>query len=164
MAEQIKQTPNDARYQFFMGIFLDNMGQYQLALPYLEKSVELSPKKLTMIFELAKCYSYLGKKEKALEITKYAYDLIPEYNDARMNYAAVLILNDKESLAREIMGSATTTDESIIRMYLIKASAFVKKGDKNSAITEVRKAINIAPVFKEQGDNIIKGILDGSVK
>jgi O-antigen ligase/Tfp pilus assembly protein PilF len=164
MQEQVKETPNDARYQFFMGAFLDNMNQYQMALPYLQKAVELSPNKLTMMFELVKCYSYLGQKEKALEMAKNAYDLVPEYNDGKMNYAAALILNDQESLAKQIMGSATTTSEIVVRMYLIKASAFIQKGDKNSAVAEVQKAITIAPGFKTQGDTIIKGILNGSIK
>jgi tetratricopeptide (TPR) repeat protein len=164
MQEQVKETPNDARYQFFMGIFLDNMNQYQTALPYLQKAVELSPKKLTMMFELAKCYSYLGQKDKALEINKAAYDLVPEYVDAKMNYAASLILNDQDALAKQIMGTGTTTNENIVRMYLIKASAFVQKGDKTSAVAEVQKAINIAPAFKTQGETVIKGILDGSIK
>jgi tetratricopeptide (TPR) repeat protein len=164
MQEQIKETPNDARYQFFMGTFLNNMNQFQTALPYLQKAVELSPNKLTMMFELAKGYAYLGQKDKALEVAKRAYDLVPEYTDGKMNYAAALILNDRESEAKQIMGVATTTNENIVRMYLIKASAFVQKGDKNSAVTEVQKAIDIAPGFKDQGEKVIKGIWDGSIK
>ncbi|MBA4320688.1 MAG: hypothetical protein C0412_20025 [Flavobacterium sp.] len=163
MQKQIEETPNDARYQFFMGVFWDNMNQYQTALPYLQKAVELSPKKLTMLFELSKCYSYLGQKEKALEIAKNAYDLMPVYNDAKMNYAASLILNDQEVLAKQIMGT-TTANENVVRTYLIKASAFIQRGDKNSAVAEVQKAINIAPGFKTQGETVIKGIWDGSIK
>ena len=62
------------------------------------------------------------------------------------------------------MGTATTTNEIIVRMYLIKASGFVQKGDKASAVAEVRKAIDIAPGFKTQGETVINGILDGSIK
>ena len=163
MQQQIKETPNDARYQLFTGIFLDNMSQYQMALPYLQKAVELSPKKLTMMFELSKCYSYLGEKEKALEVAKAAYDLVPEYNDAKMSYIAALILNDKEALAKQLIGTSTV-NESVVRTYLIKASSFVQKGDKNSAAAEIQKAINMSPGFKTQGDTIIKGILDGTLK
>ena len=164
MQKQTEQTPNDARYQFFMGTFLDSMNQYQLALPYLQKAMELSPKKITMMFELSKCYSYLGQKEKALEIAKTAYDLVPEYNSAKINYAATLIFNGQESLAKQIIGTATTSDQNIIRAYLINTDVFLKEGDRNSAVLEVQKAIKIAPGFKTQGDNIIKGILDGSIK
>jgi len=133
-------------------------------LPYLQKAVELSPKKLTMMFELAKCYAYVGQKDKSLEVAKNAYDLMPVYEDGKMSYAAALILNDQEPLAKQIMGVATTSNETVIRMYLINAVAFVQKGDKNSAVKEVQKAIDIDPVFKAQGETVIKGILDGSVK
>jgi len=113
---------------------------------------------------LAKCYSYLGQKEKALEINKKAYDLVPEYVDAEMNYAASLILNDNEVLAKQLIGTSTVTNENIVRAYLIKAEDFVQKSDKNSAIIEIKKAINIAPGFKTQGDKIISQILDGTIK
>jgi tetratricopeptide (TPR) repeat protein len=164
MQQQIKETPNDARYQFFMGIFLDNMSQYQLALPYLQKSVELSPKKLTMMFELAKCYSYLGQKDKALEVAKSAYDLIPDYTDARMSYAAALIVNGNETLAKQIIGTSTVTNENVVRAYLINASNFIKSGNKSYAVAEVQKAMDLVPGFKTQGNTIIKGILDGTIK
>ena len=164
MQEQIKETPYDARSQFFMGVFLDNMGQYQLALPYLQKSLELSPNKLTMMFEIAKCYSYLGQKEKALEINKKAYDLAPDYTDAQINYASSLILNGNETLAKQIMGTSTPANENIVRAYLILAEDFIQKGDKYSAVAQINKAIDLAPGFKTQGEGIIKGIWDGSIK
>lgn len=164
MQKQINETPNDARYQFFMGVFLDNMNQFQNALPYLEKAVELSPNKLTMMFELAKCYSYLGQKEKALEIAKKAYDFVPEFDAAKMSYAAALILNDQELLAKQIIGTAPVTNEIVIRMYLIKASAFIQKGDKLKAVAEIEKSVDLVPGFKTQGETIIKGIWEGTLK
>jgi O-antigen ligase len=164
MTEQLKQTPYDARYQFFMGTFLDNMGQYQMALPYLQKAVELSPKKLTMMFELAKCYSYLGQGSQAVTVAKTAYDLMPVYTDAKNNYTAALIVSGQDDLAKQMMGNATTTDQSIVRAYLINASILLGKGNKSGAIAEIQKAIDIAPVFKTQGGSLIKGISDGSIK
>jgi O-antigen ligase len=163
MLEQLKQTPNDARYQFFTGIFLNNLNQYQIALPHLQKSVELSPKKMTMMFELAKCYSYLGQKDKALEVSKTAYELMPVYNDAKMSYAAALILNGKEVIAKQLIGTSTVTD-NVLRAYLIRASELLQKGDKNSAISEINKAINLVPSFKTQGEGIIKSIQTGTIK
>jgi len=164
MLEQIKKTPNDARYQFFMGAYLDNMSQYQMALPYLRKAVELSPKKLTMLFELSKCYSYLGQKIEAITVAKNAYDLMPVYDEGRMNYAAALIVGDQESVAKQLIGSATTTNDKILRAYIIRASAFIQKGDRNSAVLEIRKLINIEPNFKSQGETIITNIWNGSIK
>ncbi len=164
MQEQVKQTPYDARYQFFLGVFLDNINQYQLALPYLQKALELSPNKLTMMFELAKCYSYLGQKGKALEISKKAYDLVPNYTDAKMSYASSLIINGNETLAKQLIGTSEVTNENVIRAYLILAEEYIQKGDKYSAVAQINKAINLAPGFKTQGEDIIKGIWNGSLK
>jgi O-antigen ligase len=162
--EQIKQTPNDARYQLFAGAFLDNINQYQLALPYLQKAVELSPNKQTMMFELAKCLMYLGQNQKALEVAKRAYDLIPEFNEAKSTYIAALLVNNNEALAKQLMGNATTTSsEIIVRAYLIRASVYLQKGDKNSAIAEIQKAMAIVPGFRDQGQKIIEAIQSGKV-
>ena len=163
MMEQLNQTPNDARYQFFTGVLLDNLGQYQMALPYLQKSVELSPNKLTMIFELSKCYAYLGQNDLSLSWAKKAYDLVPEFDEGRMNYISALIVNGNEFAAKQLMGTSTPTD-SVLRAYLVRASSFLKKGDKASAISEVNKAIKLSPSFKTQGEQIIKGINDGTIK
>jgi tetratricopeptide (TPR) repeat protein len=164
LTKQAEDTPYDARYQYFAGIFLNNMNQYAMALPYMQKAVELSPKKLTMMFELAKTYAYLGEREKALEINEYAYNLVPEYSLGKINYAAALILNGREAEAKKLLGDEPITNEIVIRMYLIRASAYIKDGNKNLAIAEVQKAIKMVPGFKEQGDTVIKGILDGSIK
>ncbi len=161
--EQIAQTPNDARYQLFAGVFFDNINQFQMALPYLQKAVELSPNKLTMMFELTKDLMYLGQKEEALKVAKRAYDLVPVYDEARLNYISALILNGDEAMAKQLLGGTTTSSETVVRAYLVRASSFLQKGDKTSAIAEVQKAINIAPGFKDQGQQIIQQILSGKI-
>ena len=165
MKKQIEQTPNDARYQLFIGRFLKNMGQYQIAKPYLEKAVELSPTKQTILFELISDLSILGEKEKALELSKKTYELDKSFNGAKEYYISSLILNDDMKTVKDMMGeNATTTSETIIRAYLIKASGFAQKGEKSLAVSEVQKAIDIAPIFKEQGESIIKSIWGGKLK
>jgi tetratricopeptide (TPR) repeat protein len=163
MQKQVGETPEDARYQLFTGSLLDNLGQYQLALPYLQKAVELSPNKLTMLFELSKCLSYLGQKEQALEVAKKAYDLVPGFNDGKTNYIATAIMAGDNNLVKELLGNATSTSQSIIRAYLFNAFDFLKKGDKYSAVLEVNKAIKTVPIFKEQGEEVIKGIWEGTI-
>jgi O-antigen ligase len=161
---QVKQTPNDARYQLFAGVFLKNIGQYELARGYLEKAVELSPNKQTMNFELITLLSILGEKDKALELSKKVYELDKNFSSAKDYYISSLIINNKMDEVRDLMGEATTSSEVIVRAFLIRASDYMTKGDKYSAIYEINRAIKIAPIFKEQGETMIKSVLDGTIK
>lgn len=163
MLKQTQDTPNDARFQLFMGSYLENLGQFDMALPYLEKAVDLSPIKLTMLFELSKVLSYVGQKDKALEVAKKAYDLMPTFADGKDNYIAVAIMSDNNSLVKELLGNATSTSQSIVRAYLFRASELLKKGDKLSAVGEVNKAIKVVPGFSVQGKQVIDNIWSGKI-
>jgi tetratricopeptide (TPR) repeat protein len=162
--KQLKETPNDARYQFFVGGFLSNLQQFEMALPYLEKAVELSPNKLTMLFQLTDCLSNVGDKERALEVAKRAYDLVPGYEDGKLNYVFALIRNGEEKKAKELLGTDTTSSEKVVRAYLLNASDFLKVNNKNSAVLEVQKAMKMVPGFEAQGKEVIDGIWKGTIK
>jgi O-antigen ligase len=162
--KQISYTPLDARYYFFAGSFLDNLRQFALATPYLEQAVQLSPKKQTMLMELAKNYAYTGQKQKALDAAKYAYNLETDFSDAKDSYVAMLILNGQDAAAKSLMGAPTTTSDIIIRSYLILAEEYLQKGDKKSAIAEINAGVAIAPAFKTQAATIIDGINKGQIQ
>jgi len=165
MQTQLNETPLDARYWFFTGTFLDNVNQYQMALPFLEKAVSLSPTKQTMMFELQKAYSYTGQYAEALAVAKKAYELDTDFADAKDNYIAAAILNNDDALVSQLWGNATSTASgAILQAYLIKASVDLQKGDKASAIAEVEKDIAIDPAFKSQGQSIIQQIDSGAIK
>ncbi|MBU6370952.1 MAG: O-antigen ligase family protein [Patescibacteria group bacterium] len=165
MLDQLKATPKDARYQLFMGTFLDNIGQYSMAIPYLETAISLSPAKQTMMFELEKAYLYTGQNAQALAIAKQAYDEDHDFSDAKDNYLAAAIVAGDDALAKELWGGATTTSSGVIlQAYLIRASAALAKGDKTGAIAEVEKDILLDPGFASQGQSIIKQIESGTAK
>ena len=99
---QVERTPYDARSQYFTGVFFSDQDQFEAALPYLQKAVQLSPENLPMLLALTKCYSYLGQFEKALETSGYAYYLNPGYNAGKKNYVKALRLNGKDLQARDL--------------------------------------------------------------
>ncbi len=161
---QISQTPLDARYQFFAGVFLDNINQFSQATPFLEKAVEYSPTKQTMLLELAKNYAYAGQNDKALATAKQAYDEENSFDDAKQYYAAMMILNGQINAAKELMAGEGMSNDIFVRVYLIMAEADIQKGDKSSAIAEINSAIQANSGFKDQGQQIITGILNGTLK
>jgi len=93
--KQIERVPNDARYYILTGAFLNNLGNYQEALAYVEKAVEFSPQKQSMRFELVRSLYGLGRKEEALAEAKKAYELDVNYDQAKSIYEQVQALIKK---------------------------------------------------------------------
>jgi tetratricopeptide (TPR) repeat protein len=131
----------------------------------LQKAVSLSPTKQTIIAELVKNESYLGQYDQALALAEKEYNLDTSDTDAQSDYVAALVLNGKESTATQLFGASILTgNQSVTRSYLILASADLAKNDKTDALAEVNKAIAANATFKTQGQGIITGIQNGTVK
>ncbi len=99
---QIAATPNDARIYVLGGSFLNGIGQYEQAEGLLETGHQLTPKKQSLDFELANDYLNTGKKEKAVELLKQAYESAPDFPQAKSAYAITLIVSGREAEARTI--------------------------------------------------------------
>jgi tetratricopeptide (TPR) repeat protein len=91
--KQIARVPNDARYYILTGAFLNSVGNPELALPYIQKAIELSPKKQTMRFQLVQALMNLGRKDEAVAEAKAAYELDTNYVQAKAIYDEVSKLN-----------------------------------------------------------------------
>jgi O-antigen ligase len=103
LQKQVAELPRDARYQLFAGSFLIQAGQTEQALPYLVEAHRLSPNKQTILFELGNAYYLKKDMAKAEEMFKQAYDLAPEYENARRFYAEILKQNGKTAEATRLM-------------------------------------------------------------
>ncbi|HBH71669.1 MAG: hypothetical protein UU88_C0002G0046 [Parcubacteria group bacterium GW2011_GWC1_42_11] len=108
LERQAKKLSKDARYQVFAGSFFSRVGDSERAISYLEKSVELSPNKQTILFELGSAYYNSKNIEKAEEAFKRAYELEPKYDMAQKYYAQVLMASGKRVEAEKIMGVQST--------------------------------------------------------
>ena len=121
---QLEQTPEDARYHLFMGVFLNAAGQYQEGVSYLEKALSFSPTKQTIMFELGTSYLNGGDYEKALAVFKKAFELEPAFNDARIIYALGAVYANKQDLADSILidgfGTTLVNDSRLMQAYANK--------------------------------------------
>ncbi len=129
--DQIAATPKDARIYTLAGSFLTSVNQFERAIPILETAHTLSPAKQSIDFDLASGYMNTNKSDKALELLKQAYDSAPEYPQARISYAAALILSGKEAEARDLFKdnpSGFNTD------IIAQAFTSLKQYDKAIAI------------------------------
>lgn len=191
MKRQLAKTPNDARYHLFTGSMLTAFRQYDEGLKGLKKASELSPNKQSIRFEIIGNLINSGKLSEALSLAKETFELETSSNPSRVVYAVAAIYTKDNKLADEILAPIQGTvfiDDRIISAYaftkqfnkiipIIKqriiddpnniqnhislASAYLGSGQRENAITEVQKAIEINPQFKEQGEYFIKEIKAG---
>lgn len=103
LEKQAAELPQDARYQLFAGSFFARIGSIEKALPYLEKALELSPKKQTILFELGSAYFNDHNLAKAEEAFKKAFELAPEFNQAESYYLQILVQEGKRDEAKKIL-------------------------------------------------------------
>jgi len=90
---QVVATPYDARYQYFIGAMFRMFGEPKQAMPYLSKALELSPKKQAMAFEIISAFVDIGQYQEAEVLAEKTLALAPEFQQAQMVYAVVLLYN-----------------------------------------------------------------------
>lgn len=189
LEKQIKETPSDARYYFFAGTFSLNFSQPDAAATYFQKGHELSPRKQTMLFGLGAAYLAKNEPAKAVVYLKEAYELAPLYSEARVDYAAALIYNKQVKEAEEVLSNGELlADQRIVKAYydtkdfdsalryaeaiaeytpndvqahISLAALYSEMGMRAKAIASLRRAIELEPSFKEQGEYYIREIEAG---
>jgi len=140
--QQAKSSPLDARFPLFLGVLLDAYGNFSDAKPALERAHELSPQKQTILFELAYNAQMRGDNAQSLQLFKEAYELAPDFNSARIYYAAVAIALQKDQLADELlaplMQSGAAADPRI-------TAAYVTRGRYDKIVTIWRAHVKAQP-------------------
>jgi O-antigen ligase/tetratricopeptide (TPR) repeat protein len=100
---EIKNDPQNSKTSYIMAVYLGNFGDYQNAVNFYEKAIELSPNK--QVLQIASAFNYLklGQKEKAIEVAKNAYELAegdseinPKYDNLWIDYMRVVASADLE--------------------------------------------------------------------
>lgn len=135
---QIEKTPNDARYHLFLGSFLNRVRSYDEALVALKRAQELSPRKQTIMFELASVYINKGDMTQALAVMKEAYELEEDFKEARIIYAVAAIYAKDFKLASELTAPlADTPHESDDRLV----QAYAGAGKYDTVISLLQKRV-----------------------
>lgn len=112
LQDELERDPNNPRmYQLAGSLFLQ-FGKPVEAIALLDKAQELSPKKQLIMFDRAVAYQIAGDYEKALEISKEAYELNESFLNAKARYIFALFRAGKDSEAQlieqEFLKEATT--------------------------------------------------------
>ncbi len=127
----------------FYGSFLGRLGWYGRAVEQLEVARELSPTKQSIYFELASYKLLDNKKNEAVEMAKIAYELEPNYEEAKIVYGLTLMLSGRLLEANEIMKGISENKIIFDDRYL---STLVSLKQYSNAINIVKKRVEADPL------------------
>ncbi len=159
---QAQNSPLDPRFPLFLGSLLNTYGLYTEAQPVLERARQLSPTKQTILFELAANSIARNDLPGALQIYKQAYELEPNFKDARMYYAMTAIRAGQENLAEELLQPLVSSGRADAQVYFTLAAAYHAAGNSEKAIEQLEAAAKVDPNVKEQAEALIQNVKSGT--
>lgn len=138
--DQIASTPGDARMYVIGGSFMSVFGQHDQALALLEKANELTPRKQSVMLQLATTYLALDREEDAVMILKEAYEVETSNVETRNAYALGMVIAGQEAEARAIFDN----DPEIFDTPRM-AQAYAAGGQFTKSIAAYQKLIAADP-------------------
>ncbi len=157
---QLANAPGDARYEVFAGSFYAEYGQYADAEKHDLAAVALSPKKQSIIYQLANLYLVEKKYDQAVALFGQAYDLDHSDTDAATYYAVALVYAGRSTDATKLL-SSVGLDASMSDDSFLQAFAAIGAWDKVIPALKARVAAapsdmptmqNLAAAYYQSGD------------
>ena len=150
-----EELTEDARYQLITGSFLSSTGFLDEALVSLERARELIPGKQQVYFEIGA--AYINKKEplQALQIFKEAYELAPNYLEARIIYLIGAIYAGDRKVESEVL-SQLTEREIVFDDRII--NAYHSNGRFDKVVSLLNDRIKLDPANTDRYKELIKQV------
>jgi tetratricopeptide (TPR) repeat protein len=91
------KNPQNPDYLTQIGNLYYDSGQYEKAVDFYQRSLNIRPQDPSVETDLATCYHYLGQEDKALEILNKVLKYSPGFSQAMFNKGIVLIYGKKNA-------------------------------------------------------------------
>ncbi len=160
LVNQISDTPDDARIRVFISSFYRLTGDPKHALEELNAALALSPNKQQILFEKGLAHLQLNDIPSAVATFKKAYDLAPNYSNARMFYMAAALYDKNDALFNEL-NIPDYKDTYYQNDFVLRAAYDTKRFDLIKDILGVRVTknpndlqtrVSLAVAHNESGD------------
>jgi tetratricopeptide (TPR) repeat protein len=157
----LEKVPNDARYRLFYGVFLSRFGWYGRAIEQLQEAIKLSPQKQQIYFELVSNLLLDGKAKEAAAAAKIAYELAPQYEEARFIYGLSLLGAGDVTLSNQVLAGISEQKVIFDDRYLSILASMQKYNDilqlvkKRIALdpTNLQHRLTLTAAYLEMGRN-----------
>jgi cytochrome c-type biogenesis protein CcmH/NrfG len=96
LEQLIAKEPQNADYLTQTANLYYDLGQYDKAADYYQRSLRIRPRDPNVETDLATCFHYLGQDDKALEILNNVLSYNPGFTQAKFNKGIVLVEGKKD--------------------------------------------------------------------
>jgi len=142
--EVLQRDPNNAKCYQLMGLLYVQKKEYQTALDYYAKAIQLNPSKDQLIETLLNrgaFYSDIAKKySEAIADFKRILELDPTNTDATLNIGITYLNEGDFDNAINVFTNFMQKDQSISRIFYLRALAFAGKKDYANALKDMNQA------------------------
>lgn len=122
---------------------------YQKAVEHFEKALSLDPEYSQAELYLGRAYSSLFQQDKAQAALRKAIEIAPDYAEARVSYAGVLLDTGGVDEAIRQLNTVTQHNKTDAMALYLQAQAYRMKALYPQAIESARASIKLAPQVAE---------------
>ena len=139
----LKKTPDNPFVLNLCGLALQKNGQADASKKYFIRAIDLEPKNIAAINNLANSYKSLGKIELAEKLYLKAIDLNPRYINALNNYGNLKLQLNHFNDAKDLFKKALSINDTEITLLFGLASALQGNGEFDETIEILKKVLKI---------------------
>lgn len=162
---QSMMTPNDLRGFLFAGSFYNDLGEWSVALPYLERAYQLSPVKQSVLFALAQNFisgaTSPASTTDAIALLAKAYNEAPDYPQAQTSYAQGLFITKQYGMAQALLEQIIAANPTDLQSTMMLAASDVYLREPTLAIAELDVVASSSPGNASAIDKYISQIREG---
>ncbi len=141
----VRLEPNGYLVNRDTGAFLRSLGLYKRALYYLERSRKLAPRDPAPLSQMAQCWMFLGRLEKALKCTSQALDLQPGDAEALYLHICLLSLTGRDDEAESQIKAMERFNISNPRLPFLRETASALRHGRGKPYAFVGESPSLSP-------------------
>ncbi len=143
---QCLKTDKNSSASYYQLAYIDySLKDYDNALLYAQKAVQISPKNKWFNFLLSSIYQELNDLDNAIEVYKKLINYYPDNYDLRFEYSSLLALNKQYSKAIKVCNKLESTIGFSEKISMQREKIYLMQNDFKGAYGELNKLIEHFP-------------------
>ncbi len=141
----LKQLEDKVFLLYGISISFENVGQYEIALRYLNQAHAIDPKNLYVVYDIAYCYERIEENEKSIEYYNKYLEERPFFENAWFNVGVVYNKMNNIEKALEAYDFALAINPEYSSAMFNKANVYSVKGKYDEAIRIYEDFLEMEP-------------------